>query len=180
MSASYSFPLSSRSRRVFPFLVFWRAIITLLYHCNLCSTGQVFAECERGGILSYTTYTSMRQGQPDISQSTEVRNIQMSGKYTNSEDFVLEKSIFNNVFEKDIRRVFIYKKAERLAKAIHLIAPAFAGSMTLKNRTDAIAIGLIDAAIQAPNVARTALSRELLALSSLLSIARTGSILSSM
>src|SRR3989338_764950 len=180
MSASYSFTLSSRPRRVFPFLVFWRAIITLLYHCNLCSTGQVFAECERGGILSYTTYTSMRQGQPDISQSTEVRNIQMSGKYTNSEDFVLEKSIFNNVFEKDIRRVFIYKKAERLAKALHLIAPAFTEDVSLKSRIDAIAIGLIDAALLLPGAARAALSRELLALSSILSIARTSNLLSAM
>src|SRR3989344_8802708 len=180
MSASYSFPLSSRSRRVCPFLVFWRAIITLLYHCNLCSTGQVFAECERGGILSYTTYTSMRQGQPDISQSTEVRNIQMSGKYTNSEDFVLEKSIFSNIFEKDIRRGFIYKKAERLAKAIHLITPAFAPSVSLRNRLDTIAVGLIDAAILPPMSAKEAFSRELLALSSVLAIARSSNLLSPM
>ena len=122
----------------------------------------------------------MRQGQPDISQSTEVRNIQMSGKYTNSEDFVLEKSIFNNVFEKDIRRVFIYKKAERLAKALHLIAPAFTEDVSLKSRIDAIAICLIDAALLLPGAARAALSRELLALSSILSIARTSNLLSAM
>jgi len=95
-------------------------------------------------------------------------------------DFVLEKSIFNNIFEKDIRRVFIYKKAERLAKAIHLIAPAFAESASLRNRVDAIAIGLIDAAILPLAASRTALSRELLALSSVLSMARTGGLLSGM
>lgn len=128
-------------------------------------------------ILSYTT---MGHGQSDIGQSTEVRKIQSGGKYAHSEDFVLEKSIFSNIFEKDIRRVFIYKKAERLAKAIHLITPAFTESLSLKNRIDAIAVGLIDAAILPPSAARTALSRELLALSSLLSIARTGGILSSM
>ena len=104
----------------------------------------------------------------------------MSGKYTNSEDFVLEKSIFNNVFEKDIRRVFIYKKAERLAKALHLIAPAFTEDVSLKSRIDAIAIGLIDAALLLPGAARAALSRELLALSSILSIARTSNLLSAM
>ncbi len=104
----------------------------------------------------------------------------MKGGDTNSEDFVLEKSIFNNVFEKDIRRVFIYKKAERLAKAIHLIAPAFTDSMSLRNRIDTIAIGLVDAAILPSGAARLALSRELLALSSILSIARTGGLLSSM
>lgn len=122
----------------------------------------------------------MRHVQLDIGQSTEVRKIQTSAKHSQQEDFVLEKSIFTNIFEKDIRRVFIYKKAERLAKAIHLITPAFAESVSLKNRIDAIAVGLIDAAILSPVIARTALSRELLALSSVLSIARTGGVLSAM
>ena len=115
-----------------------------------------------------------------MGHSTEIRQVQMRGKDIHSDDFVLEKGIFNNIFEKDIRRVFIYKKAERLAKAIHLVAPAFAGSVSLRNRIDAIAIGLVDAAMLPPATARTALSRELLALSSLLSIARTSDILSSM
>ena len=76
--------------------------------------------------------------------------------------------------------MFIYKKAERLAKAIHLITPAFAEAVSLRNRIDTIAIGLVDAAILPPGAARAALSRELLALSSVLSIARTGGLLSSM
>src|SRR3989338_2256168 len=122
----------------------------------------------------------MRHEQPDIGQNKENKQIQTVSKDFHSGDFVLEKSIFNNVFEKDIRRIFIYKKAERLAKAIHLVAPAFAGSVSLRNRIDAIAIGLVDAAMLPPATARTALSRELLALSSLLSIARTSDILSSM
>ncbi|MCR4333785.1 MAG: hypothetical protein NUV60_02100 [Patescibacteria group bacterium] len=121
----------------------------------------------------------MQKGQ-NIGQSTEVRKIQSTGKYAHPEDFVLEKSIFNTIFEKDIRRVFVYKKAERLAKAIHLIGPAFAESTSLKDRLDAVAIGLIDAAVLPPHAARAALSRELLALSSVLSIARTSSLLSSM
>ena len=115
-----------------------------------------------------------------MGHSTEVRQIQTKGKDANSEDFVLEKSIFTNIFEKDIRRVFIYKKAERLAKAIHLITPAFSESVSLRNRIDEIAIGLVDAAILPSGTARMALSRELLALSSVLSIARTGGLLSSM
>ncbi len=121
----------------------------------------------------------MQKGQ-NIGQSIEVRKIQTNGRHGQQEDFVLEKNIFVNIFEKDIRRVFIYKKAERLAKAIHLIVPAFAESVSLKNRIDAIAIGLIDAAMLPPGAARTALSRELLALSSVLSIARTSGVLSSM
>jgi len=107
----------------------------------------------------------------------ELKQIQTRTKDTHLEDFVLEKSIFNNVFEKDIRRVFIYKKAERLAKAIHLISPAFSESASLRNRVDAIAIGLVDAAILPLN---STLPRELLALSSILSIARSGGLLSTM
>jgi len=122
----------------------------------------------------------MRHEQSDIGHITEVRNIYTKDKDVHSGDFVLEKSIFSNIFGKDIRRVFIYKKAERLAKAIHLIAPAFAESVSLRNRIDAIAIGLVDAAILPSGAARMALSRELLALSSVLSIARTGGLLSSM
>ena len=122
----------------------------------------------------------MRHEQLDIGQSTEIREVRTSERKRKEKDFVLEKSIFSSIFEKDIRRVFIYKKAERLAKAIHLIAPAFAESVSLKDRVDAITVGLIDAAVLSPSVARTALSRELLALSSVLSIARTSSVLSSM
>lgn len=122
----------------------------------------------------------MRQNHPDNGQKNYGHSVSLSGKSSANGDFVLEKSIFNNIFEKDIRRVFIYKKAERLAKALHLIAPAFADSVSLRNRIDAIAIGLVDAAVLPPAHARTALSRELLALSSVLSIARTGGLLSAM
>ncbi len=122
----------------------------------------------------------MRHEQPDMGQSIEIRQTKTKSGNSHLEDFVLEKGIFNNVFEKDIRRVFIYKKAERLAKAIHLITPAFAESVSLRNRIDSIAIALVDAAILPSGAARTALSRELLVLSSVLSIARTGGLLSNM
>ncbi|MFA6502972.1 MAG: DeoR family transcriptional regulator [Candidatus Paceibacterota bacterium] len=122
----------------------------------------------------------MRHWQSDKGHGSQIQTNANSGKGAANDDFVLEKSIFNNIFEKDIRRVFIYKKAERLAKALHLIAPAFAESTSLRNRIDAVAIGLVDAAILPPPVARTALSRELLTLSSVLSIARTGGLLSVM
>ena len=122
----------------------------------------------------------MRQEQSSKGQSTEIQQIRSKGNEPRLDDFVLEKSIFNNIFEKDIRRVFIYKKAERLAKAIHLMTPAFAESASLRRRIDAIVIDLIDAALLPPSAARTALSRELLALSSVLSIARIGGLLSLM
>lgn len=97
-----------------------------------------------------------------------------------SDAFVLEKNIFSNIFEKDIRRVYIYKKAERLARALHMITPAFVSSPALRNRADVVAIAIVDAATLSPGQARAALARELLALSSVLSIAHTSGMLSSM
>ncbi len=122
----------------------------------------------------------MGQESTNKGHEIDIRHLSVKNKEYHDIDFVLEKSIFANIFEKDIRRVFIYKKAERLAKAIHLITPAFVESPSLRNRIDAIAIGLIDSAILPSGTARTALSRELLALSSILSIARTGGFLSQM
>jgi len=122
----------------------------------------------------------MRHGLLAIGHEGGVHSNSGKGKGSGSDDFVLEKSIFNNIFEKDIRRVFVYKKAERLAKAIHLIAPAFVESVALRDRVDAIAVGLVDAAILPPSAARRALSRELLTLSSVLAIARTSGLLSAM
>lgn len=94
--------------------------------------------------------------------------------------FVLEKDIFSNIFNKDIKRVFIYKKSERLAKAIHLITPAFKESPSLRDRLDKVAIRIVDAAILSPSKTKEVLSKELLALSSVLSIAQTGRLLSNM
>lgn len=97
-----------------------------------------------------------------------------------SGDFVLEKHIFSGFFEKDIKRVFIYKKAERLAKAVALILPAFAEHRELAKRAEGISVTLIDAAVDNPLQAREAMSRELLALSSILAIARASGALSAM
>lgn len=141
--------------------------------------GDVLCRCTTGG-KGYTVLYLMRHEPSDIRQHTELKQVHHKANGGTNSDFVLEKSIFNNVFEKDIRKVFIYKKAERLAKAIHLIAPAFVESPSLRDRLDSIAIGLVDAAIQPTSSARVALSRELLTLSSVLSIARTSGILSSM
>lgn len=99
---------------------------------------------------------------------------------TVSNSFVLEKGIFSSIFEKDIRRVYIYKKCERLAKAIHLITPAFRTSPALRDRLDRVSVGLVDAGSLPPATAKSELSRELLALSSVLAIARAGGLLSEM
>lgn len=96
------------------------------------------------------------------------------------DSFVLEKGIFSSVFEKDIRRVYLYKKTERLAKALHLIRPAFKDAQALRARLERVSVEMVDASVLPPLEAKDALSRELLALSSLLSIARTGGYLSPM
>lgn len=96
------------------------------------------------------------------------------------DDFVLDKSIFSNIFEKDIQRVYLYKKSERLAKALYLILPAFKDAPALRDRVHRISIELIDASILSPMASREALSRALLALSSVLAIARAAGLLSPM
>lgn len=139
----------------------------------------MFKSCGACG-LGYTVLYDMRQVQIDIRHSTEINKTQNGSKGTLQEDFVLEKSIFNNIFEKDIRRVFIYKKAERLAKALQLIAPAFKNTESLRDRINTLAISIIDASLLPPASARSILPRELLALSSMISIAQTSGLLSTM
>ncbi|HEX2792622.1 MAG TPA: hypothetical protein VHO23_02810 [Candidatus Paceibacterota bacterium] len=116
----------------------------------------------------------------DKGHSRDSSKAKPSPQSSQLDTFVLDKGIFSNVFDKDIRRVYIYKKAERLAKAIHLIAPGFRNSAALREKLDLIAVGLVDGATLPPVAARQALSRELLSLSSILSIARSGGILSPM
>lgn len=116
----------------------------------------------------------------DKGQHKDTRTLKTQSSAGGFDTFVLEKSIFSNVFEKDIKRIYIYKKAERLAKAIHLIAPAFRHTAPLHERVQRISVAIVDAAILPPASAKEALSRELLALSSALSIARSSGVLSAM
>ena len=134
-------------------------------------------------MMSYGTYTDLDAIKDIMSDKGQNKDSHAMKAYKNNadlSDFVLDKAIFSGVFEKDIRRVYLYKKAERLAKAIHLISPAFSQSPALRDRIERIALGLVDASVLPPMASRDALSRELLALSSILSIARTGGMLSAM
>lgn len=120
--------------------------------------------------MSMNDKGQIQRGVKDRNASNHARN----------ELFVLDTSIFSNVFKKDIKRVYLYKKTERLAKVIHLISPAFNQTPSLKHRIELLSIALIDAAIVAPSEAREMLSKELLALSSFLSVARASGLLSHM
>lgn len=113
-------------------------------------------------------------------QHKDTQALRTQGVTGRSDDFVLEKTIFSNVFDKDVKRVYIYKKAERLAKAVHLIAPAFKQSHFHVDRLNRISVSIVDAALLPPAEAKDALARDLLSLSSLLSIARTSGLLSPM
>jgi DNA-binding transcriptional ArsR family regulator len=108
------------------------------------------------------------------------RNALANKRVAGNIDFVLEKAIFSNVFDKDIQRIYIYKKAERLAKAVHAVAPGLADSPALRERAEAAAVALVDAAVLPPASARERLPRELLTLSSVLAIAEAAGRLSSM
>lgn len=96
------------------------------------------------------------------------------------DDIVLDKYIFSSVFNKDIRRVFIYKRAERLGSALYLVAPAFRDVLSLRGHIEAGALALSLAATQPDTSFRQALSRELLTLSAVLSMARASGLLSIM
>jgi hypothetical protein len=115
-----------------------------------------------------------------IGQEQSLSNKSQSNRHEHSDDFVLQKDIFNNVFEKDIRRVFIYKKAERLAKALAVVGPAFVGATSLKARLDTSAVVLVDAALLPLVEMREKFPRELLSLVSMLTVARTSALLSRM
>lgn len=113
----------------------------------------------------------------------QIRDLQL--KQNSSDVFsvdaiVLDKAIFSQVFEKDIRRVYLFKKSERIAKALSVISPAFKDAPALRERVADITVCLIDASMQSPAVAKDVLSRELLALSGILSVARSAGMLSSM
>lgn len=117
----------------------------------------------------------MIMGEKGQTQSLSVRS-----KSNDLGSFVLDKAIFNKVFEKDVRRVYLYKKAERIAKAVHLITPAFKESRPLRERLQRCVVELIDASAKPITEGKDALSRELLSLMSILSMARSTAILSPM
>lgn len=113
-------------------------------------------------------------------EQLEVMSVKKSVQAQVTIDLVLEKSIFSNVFDKDIRRAYLYKKSERIGKALHLILPAFGDSRVLKERAEHISMALIDASVRPPKESADALARELLALSSVVAMARSSGRLSAM
>lgn len=112
-------------------------------------------------------------------KGTSIKDISARRDYQSSIN-VLDKSIFSNVFGKDIRRVYLYKKAERIAQAIHLLAPAYAGRRALGERLDRASLALIDASILPVQESKQTISEVLLTLSSLLAVSESARLLSPM
>lgn len=146
------------------------------HHFLIGSVHSVAPEWQRR-ILSY-----MDIGQRNVSirHVTKNKGHDIGHSGLANRDIVFDKFIFESIFHKDIRRVFIYKKAQRLANALYLIAPAFNESASLKGRIEATAVVLTEAACLPGAGFARALSRELLSLSSQLSMAQAGSLLSTM
>jgi hypothetical protein len=107
-------------------------------------------------------------------------SVSKSARTHHSSDLVLDKSIFSSVFDKDIRRAYLYKKTERIGKALHMLLPAFRDSKALKDRAERVCIALIDASLLPPPEAKETIARELLTLSSIIAMARASGRLSPM
>ena len=115
-----------------------------------------------------------------MDEKGQTQSLSVRSKSNDLSTLVLDKTIFNKVFEKDVRRVYLYKKAERIAKAIHLVTPAFKESRPLRERLQRCVVELIDASSKPITEGKEALTRELLSLMSILSMARSTAILSPM
>ncbi len=98
----------------------------------------------------------------------------------NISNTVLDKDIFSNVFQRDIRRVYIYRKSERIAKSALLVLPAFKDNKALKASVERVSVELIEASTRPLAELRERLLPALLSYSSALEIAKTGKILSEM
>jgi DNA-binding transcriptional ArsR family regulator len=122
----------------------------------------------------------MGHGGGNIGHTNDSNSQQLKQIKSANTDIVLEKNIFDKVFEKDIRKVFLYKKAERIVKAVHLVAPAFKDSPALRSRLEVLSVEVLDTAVSFSSAKRIGLTRHLLMLSSLLAIAHTAGILSHM
>lgn len=115
-----------------------------------------------------------------MDEKGQTQSLSVRSKSNDLSSIVLDKAIFNKVFEKDVRRVYLYKKAERIAKAVHLVTPAFKESRPLRERLQRCVVELIDASSKPITEGKEALTRELLSLMSILSMARSTAILSPM
>ncbi len=93
---------------------------------------------------------------------------------------VLDKTIFRDVFEKDIRKVYVFKKSEKIAKAIHLLLPAFKDEKSLRDKLTELSVSIIDASLKSGAEGKEILARSLITISSILSVAESSKIVSRM
>jgi DNA-binding transcriptional ArsR family regulator len=90
----------------------------------------------------------------------------------------LERALFSSVFERDIRRLYFYKKAERLARAIAMVSPAFTD--LARERLEDASLGVVEGTIVFPRIDFQFVARHLLLITNILSGASARGQLSTM
>ena len=90
---------------------------------------------------------------------------------TNGGLSVLDKHSFVMIFNKDIQKLYIYKKCVRVARALYIIFPAFKDKDILKERLEDIAMSLIDSSVHLSKDSLSALGAKLLTLQTVLTVA---------
>jgi len=90
---------------------------------------------------------------------------------------VLNNSVINNVFLKDHKRAYIYKKAEKLSQAVHVILTHVQTSNKITDRLSTLSVQLIGEVLHNQN--RTAGSALMLEIISVIQVGETAGIIAS-
>lgn len=103
---------------------------------------------------------------------SHIKDIQV--KDTPQKDiYVLDKSIINNVFLKDFKKAFQYKKAEKLAQAVHVILQNVEAKEGVTDRMSVLSLRLIEEVLAAE---KEAASKTILEIISLFSVGEAAQI----
>lgn len=90
---------------------------------------------------------------------------------TNTGLSAVDKHTFIMLFQKDIQKLYIYKKCVKVARAIYIISPAFKDTDILRERLENIAMSLIDSGTHMKSDAHVRLGSELLTLQTVITVA---------
>lgn len=92
-----------------------------------------------------------------------IKDIQVKDA-NNSGSFVLDKSIIDNVFLKDFKKAFVYKKAEKLSHAVHVVLAHTGELQGVTDRIGLLSTEIIADVLRADRVRVSAASLELCSL----------------
>jgi|JI8StandDraft_1071087.scaffolds.fasta_scaffold21060_2 hypothetical protein len=83
----------------------------------------------------------------------------------------IDRHTFIMLFNKDIQKLYIYKKCVKVARAIYVISPAFKDTDILRERLEEIAMSLIDSSTHLQSDALARIGSELLTLQTVITVA---------